>query len=105
MRSFSPRLVGLILAAGLGYFLVRQAQSAWKNYWLLEDSQQGVALVTKEHWGGHDRVVYRYVVNEKQYTGASFRNWQDQRFSKVKAGDNSAVYFSASHPWLSLLYK
>jgi len=105
MRSFSPRLVGLILAAGLGYFLVRQALSGWRNYWLLEDSQQAVAIVSKEHWSGHKLVVYQYVVNGKQYTGTSFRNWEDPRYGNVQAGGESVVYFSASHPWLSLLYK
>jgi hypothetical protein len=105
MRSFAPRLPGLAIAIGLGYFLFLQARSAWANYWLRADSQQGMAKIIKKHWGGHGRFVYRYVVNGSEYFGASSRNWQHERYSKVQPGDESIVYFSASHPWISLLYK
>ena len=71
----------------------------------MQDSRQGVAVLTKEYWGGHGQVVYRYVVNEKDYTGVSTRNWQDAKYSKVGIGEEAIVYYSVSHPWLSLLYK
>jgi hypothetical protein len=47
----------------------------------------------------------RYKVNQREYTGRSGRNWRDPRYSQVQVDEKSAVYFSASHPWLSLLYK
>jgi len=70
----------------------------------LRDAQKGTAIVTKELWSGHNAVGYRYVVDQKQYSGHSGRNWQDKSYSKVQVGEESVVYFSASHPWLSLLY-
>lgn len=105
MRSFSARLGGLVVTLGLGWFLFLWTRSAWRNYWLLTDSQQGMATVTKKHWGGHGQVVYKYVVNQKEYVGTSSRNSKDPRYSKVQPGEESILYFSASHPWLSLLYK
>jgi hypothetical protein len=47
-------------------------------------------------------VGYEYVVDQKHYSGRSGRNWKDQK--EVQVGEESVVYFSASHPWLSLLY-
>ncbi|MFL6583889.1 MAG: hypothetical protein ACJ8KU_05165 [Chthoniobacterales bacterium] len=105
MRSFVPRLPSLVIAIGLGYFLFVQAHSAWANYWLRTDSQQAIATLIKKHWSGHGRFVYRYVVNGREYIGASSRNWQDARYSGVQPGDESPVYFSVSHPSISLLYK
>jgi hypothetical protein len=101
----SPRLVGSIVAVILGAFLFGWVKSTWRNYWLLGDCQEGMAVVTKESWAGHNTVVYRYTVNKKEYFGSSMRNWRQPKYSKVRAGDQSLVYFSASHPWLSLLYK
>ena len=97
-------MVGLILAIALGQFLFLRLRSTWINYWLLRDAQKGTAIVTKELWSGHNAVGYRYVVDQKQYSGHSGRNWQDKSYSKVQVGEESVVYFSASHPWLSLLY-
>lgn len=105
MRRSHQRLVGLASTLFLGYFLFGQAWSAWKNYWLLKDPQQGMAVITKEHWSGHGRVVYRYSVNSTEYSGASSRNWQDPKYSSVQSGGQSVVYFSASHPWISLLFQ
>jgi len=100
-----PRVVASALAIALGYFLFLQARSAWTNYWLLKDGQEGVALVTGEAWSGHNVVIYNYTVNLKQYTGRSMRNWEEAKYRNVEIGDESVVCFSASHPWLSLLYK
>jgi len=105
MRSFSTRLVGSVVALVLGYFLFLQVRSATVNYWLRADSQQGLATITKEYWGGHGRVVYRYAVDSREYTGVSGRNWQDPRYRNVQPGDQAVVYFSTSHPWVSLLYQ
>lgn len=107
MPAMSPRgarLVGLVLALALGLFLFLQVLSAWTNYWLLKDAKRGTAIVTKELWSGHNAVGYKYVVDQREYSGQSARNWQEQNYSKVQVGEESVVYFSASHPWLSLLY-
>lgn len=37
--------------------------------------------------------------------GVSIRNWKDDKYNKIGIGEQTVVYFSASHPWLSLLYK
>lgn len=103
MTSRGARLTSLILAIALGQFLFLRARSAWTNHWLLNDAQQGSAVVTKELWSGHNAVGYEYLVGDKEYSGRSGRNWKNQKM--VQIGENTTVYFSASHPWLSLLYK
>jgi hypothetical protein len=103
--TFAPRLSALIIALLLGQFFYIQWRSAWTNYWLLTDSREGVATITKELWSGHGQVGYTYAVDQSSYTGKSTRNWQDERYSDVPVGGVSVVYYSASHPWLSLLYK
>jgi hypothetical protein len=106
MRSIPTRFAfAVIIGIPLAYFLISAAHWSWVNYWLLKDGQPGAAIVTKELWSGHDAVGYKYSVNQKEYTGRSIRNWQEPKYSNVKIGDESIVYFSASHPWLSLLYK
>jgi hypothetical protein len=57
------------------------------------------------HWAGHNNVNYRYTVDQKEYTGYGKRNWQDPRYSGVEIGGHCPVFFSASHPWLSSLYR
>ena len=103
MTSRGARLTGLILAIALGQFLFLRARSAWTNHWLLNDAQQGKAIVTRELWSGHNAVGYKYTVGGMEYSGHSGRNWKDQK--KVQVGEETVVYFSASHPWLSQLYK
>jgi len=103
-RTLSPRIVGIIVACVLGWFLFGQVRSAWLSYWLLRDAQTEMAVVTKFLWTGHGVVEYRYVVQGHEYAGHSRRNWQDPRYSNVQAGEKAVVYFSASHPWLSCLY-
>jgi hypothetical protein len=105
MRSSLSQLGNLTIALVLGYFLFLQTQFTWTKYWLLKDYQQGMAVVTKETWSGHNKVDYKYVVGQKEYTGRSYRNWEDPVYSQVRVGGESVVFFSASHPWLSLLYK
>lgn len=102
MTPRGARLTGLILAIALGQFLFLRGRSAWINYWLLRDARQGSAIVTKELWSGHNAVGYKYFVAQEQYSGHSGRNSKDQK--KVQVGEEAVVYFSASHPWLSLLY-
>jgi len=102
MTPRGAKLVGLILALALGQFLFLRVRSAWTNYWLLQDAHEGTAIVTKDLWSGHNAVGYEYVVDQKHYSGHSGRNSMDQK--KVQVGEETVVYFSASHPWLSLLY-
>ena len=105
MRSSSARLAGAVVAIGLGWFLFVQARAAWTNYWLRTDSRQGIAILTKKYWGGHGRFVYRYSVNGTEHTGVSSRDWNDPRYRNVQPLEEAVVYFSESHPSLSLLYK
>jgi hypothetical protein len=102
MNALGARLTALILALALGGFLFVRARSAWTFHWILSDAQEGTALVTQEHWSGHNAVDYQYTVNQRRYDGHSARNSKDPK--KVQAGEQATVYFSASHPWLSLLY-
>jgi hypothetical protein len=103
-RSTADRIFALIIAMLLGhFFIVVQAQDTWKKYWILKDGQQGTAIVTKVLWTGHNAVAYKYQFNQTEYEGEGARNHQDPRYAHVMAGEQSIVYFSASHPWLSLL--
>ena len=102
-RSLSPRLQGLIVALFFGWFLTVIGCDWWSEYWLMKDGQQGMAVVTRELWTGHNAVDYRYTVNQKQYTGKSGRNYRIPQYSHVVAGEPSIVYYSAFHPWLSSL--
>ena len=97
------RIVGLILALVLGQFLYLRAHETWQNYWLLKDSQKGLATITGEHWSGHNSVDYQYTVNGKEYTSHSARNGDDPKYKDAQPGQESIVYYSASHPWLSQL--
>jgi hypothetical protein len=92
----------LVVALVLCLFLFWWAQDAWTNYWLLRDAQQGTALVTEELPQRRNTVAYKYVVDQREYSGRGSRNWKDGR--KVQVGERAVVYFSASHPWLSHLY-
>jgi hypothetical protein len=102
MGALGARLTGLILALALGDFLFVRAHSAWTDYWLIKDAQKATALVTNEHWSGHNSVDYEYTVGQKRYTGHSARNPKDAK--PIQPGEKTTVYFSASHPSLSLLY-
>jgi hypothetical protein len=62
-----------------------------------------MAVITNEHWGGHGVVVYRYRVGQKVYSGQDHRSWQNPKYAHVMAGENTVVYFSSSHPWLSAI--
>jgi hypothetical protein len=77
----------------------------WLEYWLFKDGQTGTAFVTEIYDGTHGgSFSYWYSVDQRTYTGHSKRNWRDPRYSAVEPGEHCPVYFSASHPWLSLLY-
>jgi hypothetical protein len=104
-RVFPPRLTALIMVIFLTDFLYLRAEDAWTNYWLLTDAQQGMAIVTHKLWSGHDQVGYDYTVSNVNYTGKSARNRKDPKYGNVQSGQQSIVYYSFSHPSISLLYK
>ncbi len=97
------RVGALVVVIILGLFLVSWFSWARAEYWLLKDAQEGMAIVTKDLWTGHNSVGYRYTVNHKEYTGKGMRNYQDLRYRNVHPGNKSVVYYSASHPWMSSL--
>jgi len=99
-----PRVWAALLALLLGYyFLLGPARALWLNYWLIRDGQQGVAVITQAHWAGHGIFVYRYRVNQKTYTGQDHRSYQNPKYANVLLGQETVVYFSSSHPWLSAI--
>ena len=98
------RIWAAILALIFGYFfVVARAEDAWRSYWLLKDGQQGTAIVIKELWSGHGVVAYRYRVGDKDYIGEDARSWQNPKYAHAMAGEPTVVYFSSSHPRLSLI--
>jgi hypothetical protein len=90
--------VGLI---ALVYFLAVGIKVFWTSYWLAKDAKQSSALITKER--SYRVVDYSYSVDDRQYTGSSRRNWENEKYRNVFTGEQSIVYFSASHPWISSL--
>ena len=58
-------------------------------------------MIIKEHWAGHDVVVYEYRVGRNVYTGQDRRNRRDPKYGEVRPGEKAQVYFSQSHPWIS----
>jgi len=99
-----PRVWAALLALLLGYyFVLGPARTLWLNYWLIRDGEQGSAVITKAHWAGHGVFIYRYRVNQKTYTGQDHRSYQNRKYANVMAGDETVVYFSSSHPWLSAI--
>jgi hypothetical protein len=101
----SPRVQASMIAIALAYFLSLAVQGSWENYWVLKDGQTATALVIGLHWSGHGNVDYTYFVKEKEYKGYSRRDWRNARYATVEIGDRCPVFFSASHPWLSSLYR
>jgi hypothetical protein len=102
--STLARVWASLLALLLGFFfVVVPIQGLWRDHWLVRDGQEGMAVITKEHWGGHGVVVYRYRVGQKVYSGQDHRSWQNPKYAHVMAGENTVVYFSSSHPWLSAI--
>jgi hypothetical protein len=96
------RLITLGLALLLTQvFLVDQARAWWTEHWILKDGQQGMGVVTEVLWTGHNHVAYRYSVNQKEYTGADFRSWQNPKYANVMISEHTVIYYSSSHPWLS----
>ena len=102
--SSIPRVWAALLALLLGYyFVIGPARELWLNYWLIRDGQQSVAVITHAHWAGHNVFVYRYRVNQTTYKGQDHRSYQNPKYANVLPGQETVVYFSTSHPWLSAI--
>lgn len=84
----------LIISFFAAMVLVGQSLTAWKIHWLLIDGWHGTAIIVYTSKGN---ASYTYTVNNKTYNGSD---------SSVKTpGETAEVYYSDSHPWLSLLKK
>jgi hypothetical protein len=90
---FTGIFYGVLLYGGLRAF--------WESYWLTKDSQPGVAIILAERQ--HGLVDYKYKVGQQEYTGRSHRNWKQEKYRNVGVGEQSVVYISTSHPWISSL--
>jgi hypothetical protein len=89
------RISFLALAIFFGYsFIFKISYDMRAQYWLSLDAKQTMALITKVHGQG---VNYKYSVDGKEYSNESQRNWEHD----VGAGQESMVFYSSSHPWLS----
>ena len=102
------RFWAIVLSVLLGYsFVVQPVQLSWTEYWLRKDGQQGTGIVTDMGWTGHGGIAYRYRVNQEEYTGTDsvtrYNHGHGDMSPPAVAGQHLAVYFSASHPWLSRL--
>ena len=95
--------IGLLaMAAVFGYsFIFKFLYNARAQYWLTVDAKQTMALIIKEL--EHGVVEYKYSVAGTEYNGASQRNWEQKKYRDVGVGQESIVFYSASHPWLSSL--
>ena len=102
--TMQARVSAALLALLMGYFWVFQPISGlWVQHWLVKDGTPGMAIVTKEHWAGHNAVVYQYRVGQRVYTGQGRRSLHNSKYANVMPGEKTIVYFSASHPWLSAI--
>jgi len=100
------RLVLLVPAAVLAYaFLFLPGLETWHNYLLMKDGRHGRAEITR--FAPKSTVVYRYWVNQMEYTGRDRRTEEDRRAAKGNVEEERAptVYYSASHPWVSRLHR
>jgi hypothetical protein len=102
MTPLAARITGLVLALVLGQFFFLRFTGSWTNCWLIADGEKGTALVTEDLTTIPNAVAYKYVVNQKEYFGESRRDWKTP--NKAKVGEETTVYYSASHPWISRLY-
>jgi hypothetical protein len=75
----------------------------WRDHWLIKDGQQTKADITRQHWAGHDVVLYEYRVGQKVYTGSDRRSLQNPKYAHVGPGEKTVLYYSRSHPWLSAI--
>src|SRR5690242_833829 len=93
------RFIVLIPMVGLGIPICSYTHRVWTDYWLSKDAKQAAAVILQAH---PKRVFdYKYTVDGKDYSGTSWRDWEDEKIHALKVGEQTAVLFSSSHPWLS----
>src|SRR5271156_2153196 len=93
------RISCLAVAIFFGYsFIFKVSYNMRAQYWLSLDAKQTMARITKVHSQG---VNYKYSVDGKEYSNESQRNWEHD----VGVGQESIVFYSSSHPWLSSVTK
>ena len=104
--SLWGRLVLLIPASVLAYaFLFVPGLETWHRYLLMKDGREGRSEIIR--FAPKNQVVYRYGVNQKEYTGRDRRTDDDRRAARGNPEEERAptVYYSASHPWISRLHR
>ena len=93
------RFIVLIPMVGLGIPIGSYTHRAWTDYWLSKDAKQTTALIIQAH---PKRVFdYKYAVDGKEYSGTSWRDWEDEKIHALRVGEQTTVLFSSSHPGLS----
>jgi hypothetical protein len=92
--------VAVIFVVFLGFILFSQLQYLPTDYWILTDGAETTALVTGKDFFWGKSVAYSYTVAGQEYTGKEVPKWP-----YPEVGDQCMVYYSVSHPWLSLLIK
>lgn len=94
---------GLLWAAFTALFLIFYAgpRHFRDSYFLTKDAKEATAVLTEQRQHGVFR--YKYSVAGHEYSGASQRNWEQEKYRNVEVGNESVVFYSASHPWISSL--
>ena len=95
------RFIVLIPMIFIGTLIYSHAHRIWIDYWVSKDGQRVSAQVT-EAYSKHF-FDYRYTVDGKEYAGNDYRDWEDEQIHKLQVGEQTTVFISASHPWLSSL--
>jgi hypothetical protein len=94
LRAIVPVLIMILVFSWVISFFV---ESAWTTHWVSKDARQGAATAVGRSWRGHGAVDYEYVVNGQTYTGVGGGR------RNIRIGDQVPVFYSTSHPWLSML--
>ena len=94
-------LLGMAVFFGYSFIFCNLIYPNWMQFWLHRDAIQSTAIITGTRQ--HGVVDYKYQAGGKDYTGSSQRNWEQEKYRNVGVGQESIVFYSTSHPWLSTL--
>ena len=94
-------LLGMAIVLGYSFIFRTMLFPSWTHYWLTKDAAQTMAVVTEQH--SHGVVDYKYSIGATKFTGRSQCNWEQEKYREVGVGQESIVFYSSSHPWLSSL--
>lgn len=104
-RKLRIRLVALLPLFFLtGCLFYGGFYNSYCQYLVIYDHAVGTATLTGENWGGHGHYNYRYMVDGKEYTGVSRRDYHSKKYGDARAGDKVPAYYSVQHPSVSFLY-